>query len=355
MNLQGNETGGDKDSVKGEWSMKNETFQAFLAKGDGTGEVVNRTLEELPAGEVTIRVSYSDVNYKDALAIHPKTKVVRDYPTVPGIDLAGTVLASDDERFKPGDRVICTSYILGVGHDGGYSEVARVPGDWVVPMPDGLTEREAMLMGTAGFTAALSIERMEEVGVSPAMGPILVTGATGGVGSMAIAMLKKRGYSVTASTGKLASESYLRELGADEVIHRDSLIPERPAPLQKTVWAGVVDATGGAPLAAILPAVKQGGAVALSGMTAGVEFTTTVMPFILRGVSILGVDSGFCPMDVRKKVWTRAAGDLYPENLERTLEEEVTIGELPRIFNRLLEGQAVGRTLVRLGQDKGDA
>lgn len=329
--------------------MTEQSFKAFVAKGDGTGDVMERTTADLPAGEVLIRVAYSDVNYKDALAMHPKSRVVSDYPAVPGIDLAGTVVSSEDSRFQKGDEVICTSYTLGVGHDGGYSELARVPADWVVPMPKGLTAKEAMLIGTAGFTAALSIHRLEEVGITPDDGPILVTGATGGVGSMAIGMLKRKGFTVTASTGKLDSETYLRELGADDVIHRDSLIPDKPAPLAKMAWAGVVDATGGAPLAAILPSVKQGGAVALSGMTAGMEFSTSVIPFILRGVALLGVDSGFCPMEVRKKIWERTATDLYPEHLMKMLEEEVQMEELPRVMNRLLEGKAQGRTLVRIG------
>lgn len=329
--------------------MTEQRFKAFVAKGDGTGDVEDRSTGELPAGEVLIRVAYSDVNYKDALALHPKSRVVSEYPAVPGIDLAGTVVTSDDNRFEQGDHVICTSYTLGVGHDGGYSELARVPADWVVPMPEGLTAREAMLIGTAGFTAALSIYRMEEVGVRPDDGPILVTGATGGVGSMAIGMLKRKGFTVTASTGKLNSETYLRELGADDVIHRDTLIPEKPAHLKKMKWAGVVDATGGATLTAILPAVKQNGAVALSGLTAGIEFSTSVMPFILRGVSLLGVDSGFCPMAVREHIWQRIATDLYPEHLNNMLEEEVGMEELPRVMNRLLEGQAQGRTLVRIG------
>ncbi|AOM84204.1 oxidoreductase [Salisediminibacterium beveridgei] len=329
--------------------MTEQRFKAFVAKGDGTGDLEERATGELPAGEVLIRVAYSDVNYKDALALHPKSRVVSEYPAIPGIDLAGTVVASDDRRFDKGDQVICTSYTLGVGHDGGYSELARVPADWVVPMPEGLTAREAMLIGTAGFTAALSIHRMEQVGVTPDDGPILVTGATGGVGSMAIGMLKRKGFTVTASTGKLESEPYLRELGADDVIHRDTLIPEKPAHLKKMMWAGVVDATGGAPLAAILPAVKQNGAVALSGLTAGIEFSTSVMPFILRGVALLGVDSGFCPMNVREQIWQRTATDLYPEHLNNMLEEEVAMEELPRVMNRLLEGKAQGRTLVRIG------
>ncbi|GEL09082.1 oxidoreductase [Salisediminibacterium halotolerans] len=326
----------------------NQPFRAFSASGNGTGEVVQKNEEQLPEGNVVIEVFYSGVNYKDALALDPKSKVASGYPITPGIDLSGKVVSSSDPRFKEGDDVICTSYELGVGHDGGYAEYARVPADWVVPLPEGLTLREAMIIGTAGFTAAMSIHRLEENGLDPSQEPILVTGSTGGVGSMAISMLNERGYSVTASTGKDSEHDYLYRLGANDVIHRDELNPEQRRPLDRQRWAAAVDATGGAPLAYILSSVKQHGAVAVSGLTAGIDIPTTVVPFILRGVDLLGIDSSYCPMPLREKVWQRAATDLKPAHLEDIVQQEIGLDGLNEAIAGVVQGQARGRTLVNV-------
>ncbi|WP_147804159.1 oxidoreductase [Alkalicoccus halolimnae] len=324
-----------------------QEFKAFVTEGNGEGEVVKRKWSDLPEGEVTIKVHYSCVNYKDGLALYAKTKVAKKYPIVPGIDLSGEVVESKSSEFIEGDKVIVTSYELGVGHDGGYSEYARVPADWVVPLPEGLTMREAMMIGTAGFTAALSIHRLEERGLTPADDPVLVTGATGGVGSMAVDMLTKRGYNIIASTGKESEHEYLKELGARDVISREEVTPKEFPPLQKQRWAAAIDPTGGKPLASILSSTKQGGAVAVSGLTAGVDIPVTVMPFILRGVDLLGIDSGFCPMDLRREVWKRAAADLKPAHLEEIVRE-ISLEELTPALKKILDNKVRGRILVKI-------
>ncbi|MBX0356833.1 acryloyl-CoA reductase [Halobacillus sp. Nhm2S1] len=314
---------------------------------DFSVNVESLTLEDLPEGDVTIQVHYSSVNYKDGLASIPNGKIVQSYPFVPGIDLAGTVVSSDDDRYQEGDEVVVTSYELGVSHYGGYSEYARVPGDWVVPLPENMTLKEAMAFGTAGFTAALSVHRLEESGIKPEDGTILVTGATGGVGSMAVSMLAKRGYHVTASTGKESEHEYLKTLGAKEIISREEVTPEKIRPIGKQKWAGVVDPVGGKTLASVLSNTKYGGAVAVSGLTAGVEVPTTVFPFILRGVNLLGIDSVYCPKDLREKLWTRMATDLKPDDLGE-IEKEVSLKELPDTLSDILQGKVRGRTVVNI-------
>ncbi|MGR9050584.1 NADPH:quinone oxidoreductase family protein [Halobacillus faecis] len=314
---------------------------------DFSVNVESLTLEDLPEGDVTIQVHYSSVNYKDGLASIPNGKIVQSYPFVPGIDLAGTVVSSDDDRYQEGDEVVVTSYELGVSHYGGYSEYARVPGDWVVPLPENMTLKEAMAFGTAGFTAALSVHRLEESGITPEDGTILVTGATGGVGSMAVSMLAKRGYHVTASTGKESEHEYLKTLGAEEIISREEVTPEKIRPIGKQKWAGVVDPVGGKTLASVLSNTKYGGAVAVSGLTAGVEVPTTVFPFILRGVNLLGIDSVYCPKDLREKLWTRMATDLKPDDLGE-IEKEVSLKELPDTLSDILQGKVRGRTVVNI-------
>ncbi|WP_018131970.1 NADPH:quinone oxidoreductase family protein [Effusibacillus pohliae] len=305
------------------------------------------TPADLPAGDVTIRVAYSSLNYKDGLACIPNGKIVKTYPFVPGIDLSGTVVESRDPRFREGDEVIVTGYELGVSHFGGFSEYARVPADWVVPLPQGLTLKEAMAIGTAGFTAALSIQRLEENGVHPGRGPVIVTGATGGVGSTAVAMLAKLGYHVVASTGKAAEHDYLRQLGAKEILGRDE-VTDTSRPLQKERWAGAVDPVGGKTLAYLLCTIKYGGSVAVSGLTGGSEVVTTVFPFILRGVNLLGIDSVYCPMDVRVKLWERLASDLKPPRLLDSIGREITLDQLPAAAASILNGEVRGRTIVRL-------
>ncbi|RDY70644.1 oxidoreductase [Halobacillus trueperi] len=314
---------------------------------DFSVNVESLSFNDLPEGDVTIRVHYSSVNYKDGLASIPNGKIVQSYPFVPGIDLAGTVVSSDDDRYQEGDEVVVTSYELGVSHYGGYSEYARVPGDWVVPLPENMSLKEAMAFGTAGFTAALSVHRLEESGVTPEDGTILVTGATGGVGSMAVSMLAKRGYHVTASTGKESEHEYLKTLGAEEIISREEVTPEKIRPIGKQKWAGVVDPVGGKTLASVLSNTKYGGAVAVSGLTAGVEVPTTVFPFILRGVNLLGIDSVYCPKDLREKLWKRMAADLKPDDLGE-IENEVTLKELPDTLSDILQGKVRGRTVVNI-------
>jgi acrylyl-CoA reductase (NADPH) len=305
------------------------------------------TFDDLPQGDVTIRVAYSSVNYKDGLACIPNGRIVKSYPFVPGIDLSGTVVDSRDPRFREGDEVIVTSYELGVSHFGGFSEYARVPADWVVKLPQGLTLKEAMALGTAGFTAGLSIQRLEENGVNPDRGPVIVTGATGGVGSTAVAMLAKTGYHVAASTGKASEHEYLRKIGATEILSRDE-VTDTSRPLQKERWAAAVDPVGGRTLAYLLSATKYGGSVAVSGLTGGSEFAGTVFPFILRGINLLGIDSVYCPMDVRVQLWERMASDLKPENLLDSIGYEITLEELPSTLSAILKGEVRGRTIVRM-------
>lgn len=311
-------------------------------------EVRPVSLEELPAGEVLIKVAYSSVNYKDGLASIPNGNIVRNYPFIPGIDLTGTVVSSKDSRFREGQSVIATSYGIGVSHFGGFSEYARIPADWVVDLPEGLTLREAMIYGTAGFTAALSVQALEAQGMTPDQGKVLVTGATGGVGGAATAILAKLGYQVTASTGRTDEAGYLQVLGAAEVISREEVAGSAVKPLDKQLWQAAVDSVGGAPLAAVLSKIAYGGAVAASGLTAGTAVPTTVLPFILRGVSLLGIDSVACPMEKRAKLWQRMAGDMKPVVLDTLVDREISLNELPAALQDILQSGTRGRVLVRL-------
>ncbi|WP_332238543.1 NADPH:quinone oxidoreductase family protein [Sporolactobacillus sp. KGMB 08714] len=306
------------------------------------------SLHDLPESDVLIKVRYSSVNYKDSLASIPDGKIVSSYPFIPGVDLAGTVVSSKNRRFREGDRVIATGFGIGVSHFGGYSEYARIPADWLVPLPDGLTLAEAMIFGTAGFTAALSIQKLEDSGLIPADGKVLVTGATGGVGSLAVAMLAKSGYQIVASTGKETERDYLHRLGAKEVISRQDVCPGKMRKLDKQLWAAAVDPVGGNTLAAVLSKISYGGAVAVSGLTGGTDVPTTVYPFILRGVSLLGIDSVYCPMDLRKKIWQRMASDLNPGKVLALLRKEIGLQDLPGTLPLLLKGRSRGRMIVRL-------
>lgn len=301
---------------------------------------------DLPEGEVMIKVAYSSVNYKDGLASIPNGKIVNDYPHIPGIDLAGTVVASTSKSFTEGDQVIATSYEIGVSHFGGYSEYASLPAEWIIPLPDGLSLKEAMVYGTAGFTAALSIHRLEQNGVTPDEGPILVTGATGGVGSSAVAILAKLGYNVVASSGKEKQYDYLYELGAKDIISREDLQREKIKALDKQRWAAAVDPVGGHSLAYVLSTTKYGGSVAVTGLTGGPKVPTTVFPFILRGVNLLGIDSVYCSMELREKIWKRMATDLKP-NLDK-MTKEITFEELPQTLKDILDGKLIGRTVVKI-------
>lgn len=327
-----------------------EEFKALIVNktdDDFTVKFESLTADDLPEGDVTIQVHYSSVNYKDGLAATPNGKIVQSYPFVPGIDLAGTVTSSDDSRYKEGDEVLATSYGIGVSHYGGYSEYARVLGEWVVPLPEGLTMKEAMTLGTAGFTAALSIHQLEESGISPDSGEILVTGATGGVGSVAVSMLANRGYHVTASTGKESEHEYLKRLGATDIVSREEVTPEKIRLIGKQRWAGAVDPVGGKTLASVLSNTKYGGAVAVSGLTGGGDVPTSVFPFILRGVNLLGIDSVYCPKPLRETLWQRMATNLKPEGLEE-IANEISFEELPQTLSDILNGKVRGRTVVKV-------
>jgi putative YhdH/YhfP family quinone oxidoreductase len=305
------------------------------------------TLDELDPGEVVVRVAYSDVNYKDALAATGKGRILLRPSCIGGIDLSGTVVSSTDTRFAKGDAVIATSYDIGVKHHGGYAEYARIPADWVVKMPSGMTLWEAMAFGTAGFTAGLAIARMEQVGLKPADGPVIVNGATGGVGSVAIDALSRLGYEVVALTGKANEAEYLKKLGAKEVKLRADLDLAKIRPLDKALWAGAVDNLGGDVLAWMLSGMKVGGAVASIGLAASFELKTTVMPFILRGASLLGVDSVNCPMPQRVEVWRRLATDMKPAHL-KDMCRTIPFAELPGAFDDFIAGKVRGRTVVDL-------
>jgi acrylyl-CoA reductase (NADPH) len=323
-----------------------DAFRVFDEGGKISGRVVQLSPDELSAGPVVIRAAFSSVNYKDALAGTGSGKIMRRFPLVGGIDVAGTVESSTDTRFKPGESVLVTGYDLGVANDGGYASYVRTPADWVVPVPKGLSLFDAMAIGTAGFTAALSIVEMERNGLTPASGPVIVTGATGGVGSIAVQSLAARGYQVTALTGKPEQESYLRSLGAKQLLVRGA-VQMGTRPLEKATWAGAVDAVGGATLAWLTRTMMPHGCIASSGLTGGIELNTTVMPFILRGVKLLGIDSVMCPMQTRLEVWRRLAGDLKPANLAATAQQ-ITLAQLPSAFETLLKGGARGRFVVKL-------
>ena len=327
------------------------TFNAYLIEKTGTtsshGCWAELTEDALDPGSVTIRVAYSSINYKDALAATGKGAVVRRFPCVGGIDLSGVVTRSGDPRFHAGDRVIATSYDLGTSHHGGFAEMARVPGDWVVPLPQGMTLFEAMALGTAGYTAALGIVRMEENGLRPANGKVIVSGATGGVGSLAIDILAGLGYTVVALTGKADQRNYLEGLGAAEVMPRAALDSARMRPLDKALWAGAVDSLGGDVLAWMASTMQQNGTIASVGLAATASLQTTVMPFILRGVSLLGVDSAYTAMPLRRRVWERLARDMRPPHLVE-LTRTIPFAELPSAFEPFIAGAAHGRTVVSI-------
>ena len=326
------------------------TFPAYVAERDGDDVrrgVRDFAAAELPAGEVDVAVAWSSVNYKDALATIRDGKVARISPLVPGIDLAGTVLSSTDATFRPGDAVLAHGYDLGVSRHGGFAAYERVPAEWVVPLPPGLTAREAMAIGTAGFTAALSVIALEARGLEPAAGPVLVTGATGGVGSTAVAILAERGYEVWAATGKPSEEGYLRTLGAAGIVPREECIADSARPLDSERWAGAVDSVGGATLPYVLRTLRRGAAVASSGNAGGPAFSTTVFPFILRGAALLGVDSVLVPIAERRRIWGRLATDLRPRALAESVTE-VTLETLDGALDDILAGRARGRWIVRL-------
>ena len=324
-----------------------KAYRIFNEDGKVASRFVDMKIEELDPGDVLIKVACSSVNFKDALAATGAGKIIRRFPCIGGIDLAGTVVESEDQRFKKGDPVIATSYDIGVSRDGGYAEYARIPADWVVPMPKGLDPFTAMALGTAGFTAGLAVERMEHDGLKPANGPVLVNGATGGVGSIAVDILAASGYHVVALTGKETETAYLKGLGAAEVMFRSSLDFAKIKPLDKATWAGAVDNLGGDVLSWMASTMQIGGTLASIGLAASHTFNTTVMPFILRGVSLLGIDSVNAPMPIRGKVWKRLATDLKPRHLD-SIVTTVNFADLPGVFDKILKAQIRGRTVVRI-------
>ena len=329
-----------------------DEFPAFLAtKRDDAVDRGPATIAaaDLPEGEVTIRVDWSSINYKDALATIPKGQVAQISPLVPGVDLAGEVVASDGAQAIPvGTQAVVTGYDLGVAHHGGWARYARVPAAWVVPLPEGLAPRAAMVLGTAGLTAGMSIHALEAHGLSAGDGPVLVLGASGGVGSTAVGALASAGYEVHAATGKADEHDYLKGLGAAEILDRDEVTAESNRPLERQRWAACVDPIGGAGPAYALRTTRYGGAIALSGLTAGTKLDATVLPFVLRGVSLLGIDSVQASADLRHAVWERLATDLRPRGLDDAIAREVDLEGIEPVLDALLKGQAVGRTVVRL-------
>ena len=325
---------------------KFRAYRIFEENGKGQGRLVDMTLDELDAGAVVIKIAYSSVNFKDALAGTGAGRIVRRYPCVGGIDSSGTVVSSSDSRFKAGDEVICTSYDFAMSHDGGYAGYARVPADWVVPLPPGLTLFDAMALGTAGYTSALAVHLLEHNGMAPGNGKVVVNGATGGCASLAIDMLASRGYQVTAVTGKAGEHAYLKQIGASEVVGRE-VLKLGTRPLEKGVWAAAFDAVGGEQLSALTRSMQQHGLIASFGNAGGIELTTTVLPFILRGVRLIGVDSGYTPMAVRRQVWQRLATDLKPRHLKEIVQT-VTLDRLPAIFDTMLKQQTKGRIVVTI-------
>ena len=323
------------------------SFNALIVNKDDQGqtqaEVTQITEDQLPEAEVTVAVEYSTVNYKDGLCIGPGGGLVRNYPHVPGIDFAGTVETSNDDRYKPGDKVVLTGWRVGEAHWGGYAQKARVKADWLVPLPEGLDTRQAMAVGTAGFTAMLAVMALEDHGIKK--GPVLVTGAAGGVGSVATAILANLGYEVAAVTGRPETEDYLKSLGAARIVARDEINETVKRPLEGETWGGCVDAVGGAMLARVLGQMEYGASVAAVGLAGGAALPATVIPFLLRGVNLLGIDSVMQPYDNRLRAWERVAKDLPIDKLE-TMVQPAGLSDLPQLGADILKGQVKGRVVV---------
>jgi len=322
-------------------------YKIFEENGKSLGRIARLSLDDLDPGDVLIRTAYSGVNYKDALAATGAGKVIRRFPCVGGVDAAGVVESSADPRFKAGDPVLVTGYDMGVAHDGGFAEYVRVPADWVVALPQGLSLFEAMALGTAGFTAALAIHRLEQNELTPDSGKVIVTGATGGVSGLAIQMLAQLGYHIVALTGKEHESAYLQSLGAREILLRSAVDLNSTRPLEKAQWAGALDAVGGATLAWLTRSMQQDGAIASFGNAGGVVLHTSVFPFILRGVKLLGVDSAATKMPLRKMIWQRLANDLRPLHLHDMIRR-VPLADLAQVFPAMIAGQSRGRTVVEI-------
>ncbi|WP_370283185.1 acryloyl-CoA reductase [Pseudooceanicola sp.] len=325
-------------------------FNALVMSQDDEGtaspEVKSLALSDLPEAQVTVAVEYSTVNYKDGLCLSPKGGgLVRKYPHVPGIDFAGTVEESSDDRYKPGDKVVLTGWRVGEAHWGGYAQKARVKADWLVPLPEGLSTSQAMAVGTAGFTAMLAVMALEDHGLKTGHGPVLVTGAAGGVGSVATAILANLGHEVAAVTGRPETADYLRSLGATQIVPREDLAETTKRPLESETWAGCVDAVGGAMLARVLGQMKYGASVAAVGLAGGAALPATVVPFLLRGVNLLGIDSVMQPYDNRVRAWQRIAKDLPMDKLD-AMVQPATLSDLPKLGADILKGQVKGRVVV---------
>jgi acrylyl-CoA reductase (NADPH) len=324
-------------------------FKAIVINKSESGQTVALTDfddKDLMEGDVTVRIEWSTVNYKDGLAVTGKAPVVRRFPMIAGVDFAGTVEASSHLRWKPGDKVICNGWGLGETHHGAYAAKARVKGDWLVTLPANMRARDAMAIGTAGYTAMLAVMALERHGITPDRGPVVVTGAAGGVGSVAIAILAKLGYRVSASTGRMQEADYLKRLGAAEIIDRKEL--SGPAkPLAKERWAGGIDAVGSHTLANVLSMTRYGGAVAACGLAGGMDLPATVAPFILRGVSLLGIDSVMCPIDVRREAWKRLESDLDRSKLQ-AMTSEIGLADVITAGRRIVDGQVRGRIVVKV-------
>lgn len=327
------------------------SFKAYeVSEGeDGkfSGRIVSREVDRLPAGEVLVQVQYSCLNYKDALSNIGNRGVTRNYPHTPGIDAAGVVRKSYSDRFSSGQQVIATGYDLGMNTAGTFAEMIRVPADWVLPLPEGLSARESMIIGTAGFTAAQCVEKLMHNGLEAGDGPVLVTGASGGVGIMAVALLAKLGFAVTASTGKEASHELLKALGAAEIIDRNVLSEANPRPMLKQQWAGAVDVVGGETLSNVVKSLRYGASVACCGLVESPEFPATVFPFILRAANLLGIDSAEAPPAKKIALWKRLASDWKPAGLEN-IATEIGLDQLSESLDTVLRGQALGRFLLRL-------
>lgn len=322
-------------------------YQISQQNGQSSAQLIQMRHDELSAGEVLIRSRYSSLNYKDALAMTGAGKVIRRFPCVAGIDVAGEVESSVDSRFQAGDEVLVTGYDMGVAHDGGYAEFVRVPADWVVPLPRGLSLLDAMALGTAGFTAALSIHRLEQNDITPHSGKVLVTGATGGVGSLAVCMLAQQGYEVVAMTSKEADHNYLKSLGASAVLRRSEIDFSNTRPLESAQWAAALDAVGGTTLAWLARTMQQNGVIASFGNAAGNELHTSVFPFILRGVSLIGIDSAATTMPLRQHLWQRLASDLRPKHLA-SLAHIHPMPDLPALCQTMLQGASHGRAVIKI-------
>ena len=332
--------------------MVNSTrFKALVVEKSADGQFVRqireRCIDDLPPGDLVVRVNYSSLNYKDALSASGHPGVTRGFPHTPGIDAAGIVVSDISGRYSVGDEVVVTGYDLGMETDGGFGQMIRIPSAWAIPLPTGMNQRECMVLGTAGFTAALSVWKLKQNGVTPQQGDILVTGATGGVGSVAVAILAKAGYRVVAATGKEAETPFLQDLGAAAVIARDEVLTGAERPMMKERWAGVVDCVGGDTLAAAIKSTRYGGSVTCCGLVGSTDLNLNVFPFILRGVSLLGIDSVQCPLEMRLQVWTQLAGDWQLPHLER-LACECSLEDLNEKIAAILSGQIRGRTVVNL-------